>query len=60
MIPVFRVCSDCLISIEYNSELLNHVPKNGKSWQGEIRPIIIKLKTPNYRYISVWSGLPIF
>ena len=43
MFSAFRVGpadADCVTSIGYNSELLNHVSKIGKSWQDEIRPNI--------------------
>ena len=36
------VDTDCVVSIE--SELLNQVSKNGKSWHYETRPIIIQMK----------------
>ena len=42
--PVVEV--DCAISIKYNSELPSHVSKIGKSWQGEIRPIIRQMDEP--------------
>ena len=36
--------ADCVISIEYYSELLNRLSKNGKSWHGENTPIIIQIE----------------
>ena len=40
MIPIVNIRKPArayyVISIQYNSELLNHVSKMGKSWQGEI------------------------
>ena len=38
-----------LCDMEYNSELLNHVSKNEKSWNGEHIPIIIKIKKPKLK-----------
>ena len=42
MIPIVNIRkparADYVISIQYNSDLLNHVSKMGKSWQGEINP----------------------
>ena len=38
--------ADCVISIEYYSDLLNHASKNVKSWSGENIPIIIKIEKP--------------
>ena len=48
MILAFRqpAVADCVISIGYNSDLLNPCPKIKKSWQDEIRPIISRIKGP--------------
>ena len=38
--------TDCAISIEYDSELVNQVSKNSKSWNDKIIRIIIQTEKP--------------
>ena len=52
--------ADCVISMEYNSELLNYVSKNGKSWHGENLPILIQIERAKLPVYFVVQGLPNF